>query len=268
MSIRVTICGLSLALSLGFAQSQAGSGASQCAELMRFRIPGVAMEMTKAEWIPAAPGMPASVDASKYTGPMPTYCRAEGVINRRTGVDGREYGIGFAVALPENWNHDFLMQGGGALNGTIQPPLGAQGAGITPGLARGFAVVSTDTGHKGTSAFDASFLKDQQAALDFAYQAIGRVAEAAKQIIAQYYGRPAAHSYFSGCSTGGREAMIMTQRYPTYFDGVVSGDPASAPVSRIWQIAGYGLRLTRSRPRTRTASRSRALRFPRATKSW
>ena len=66
----------------------------------------------------------------------------------------------------------------------------------------------------------------QQASLDFAFLAVGRVAVLAKQIIAHYYGKPADHSYFTGCSTGGREAMLMTQRYPTYFDGVVSGAPA------------------------------------------
>ena len=56
--------------------------------------------------------------------------------------------------------------------------------------------------------------------------AVGRVAVLAKQIIARYYGKPADHSYFTGCSTGGREPMLMTQRYQTYFDGVVSGAPA------------------------------------------
>ncbi|HEX5245027.1 MAG TPA: tannase/feruloyl esterase family alpha/beta hydrolase, partial [Tepidisphaeraceae bacterium] len=64
------------------------------------------------------------------------------------------------------------------------------------------------------------------ASLDFYYVAIGRVARLAKQMIASYYGRGAAHSYFDGCSTGGREAMIMSQRYPDYFDGIISGDPA------------------------------------------
>ena len=48
----------------------------------------------------------------------------------------------------------------------------------------------------------------------------------AKQIIAQYYAKPAAYSYFVGCSTGGREGMILSQRYPTVFNGIVSGDPA------------------------------------------
>jgi feruloyl esterase len=52
------------------------------------------------------------------------------------------------------------------------------------------------------------------------------VAALAKRILAQYYGRPAAHAYFMGCSTGGREGMLMAQRYPTYFDGIVVGAPA------------------------------------------
>ena len=69
-------------------------------------------------------------------------------------------------------------------------------------------------------------MREQQASLDFAYQAIGRVASLAKQIIARHYGRPAAKSYFAGCSTGGREAMLMAQRNPTYFDGIVAGAPA------------------------------------------
>src|SRR5262249_17049471 len=87
------------------------------------------------------------------------------------------------------------------------------------------AVVTTDTGHRG-EVFDASFMADQQASLDFAYQAVGRVAVLAKQVLARYYGRPAAHAYFMGCSTGGREGMLMAERYPTYFDGIVVGGPA------------------------------------------
>jgi feruloyl esterase len=69
-------------------------------------------------------------------------------------------------------------------------------------------------------------MEDQQAAIDFAYVAVGRVALLAKDVVARHYGRPAARSYYTGCSTGGREGMVMTQRFPTYFDGVVSGAPA------------------------------------------
>jgi hypothetical protein len=199
-------------LILALAASATGQTPGKCQDLTQLRIPGVAMVITKAETIPAS----ASV---------PSFCQADGMIDRRTGAGGKTYGIGFAVALPDNWNNRFLFQGGGGYNGSIRPPLGAAAAGDKPGLARGFAIVSTDSGHKG-STFDTTFNQDQQASLDFAQVAVGRVTEIAKQIVAEYYGQPARYSYFAGCSTGGREAMLMTQRYPTYFDGVVSGDPA------------------------------------------
>ena len=196
-----------------------------CAELMKLQLPGVALIVTKAEWIPAGP-MPAGRGGAPSPVKLPAHCRLDGMLDRRVGVANVTYGTGFAVALPENWNGRFLFQGGGGLNGSVGAPLGASAAGAAPGLARGFAVASTDTGHQGMGAFDASFMQDQQASLDFAYAAIGRVAEVAKRIIAEHYKRPADHSYFAGCSTGGREAMMMAQRYPTYFDGIVSGAPA------------------------------------------
>jgi hypothetical protein len=198
----------------------------KCADLANFRIPGVPMVITKTAIIPAsAAGGASTAETSATSATIPSHCRADGMINERTGADGRAYGIGFSLALPDNWNNRFLFQGGGGYNGSVRPPLGSAAAGDKPGLARGFAVVSTDTGHKGAT-FDRSYDIDQQASLDFAQFAVDRVAEIAKQIIAHYYGQPARHSYFAGCSTGGREGMLMTQRYPDEFDGVISGDPA------------------------------------------
>lgn len=151
------------------------------------------------------------------------------MIHRRKGVDGEEFGIRFALALPDPaaWNHDFMMQGGGGGNGVVAYPLGASYSGDKPALDRGFAVASTDTGHEAkTGPFDFSFMRDQQAFLDFAFLANAEVAKVAKQIISRYYSKPAAYSYFVGCSTGGREGMILSQRFPAIFNGIVSGDPA------------------------------------------
>ena len=53
-------------------------------------------------------------------------------------------------------------------------------------------------------------------------------AEAAKAIISAYYGKAPAHSYFSGCSDGGREALMEAQRFPTDYDGIVAGAPANS----------------------------------------
>ena len=223
--MRFAKIGSSLCLLCGALLAQVAAPPDPCAALVNLQVPGVALTVTKAERIPAGPvrlgpgGAGPAVD-------LPAYCRLDGVIDRRTGAGGVTYGIGFALALPENWNGRFLFQGGGGLNGSVLPPYGASASGSEPALARGFAVASTDSGHHGQGAFDASFMQDQQASIDFAYAAVGRVAELAKRIVAQHYGKPAARSYFAGCSTGGREAMLMAQRYPLYFDGVVAGAPA------------------------------------------
>ena len=155
----------------------------------------------------------------------PAHCRVDGVIDARSGRDGKSYGIGFAVALPVHWNGRFLMQGGGGLNGSVASPAGSQFAGDQSALERGFAVASTDSGHQGP-VFDAAFFRDQQAALNFLYQGVGEVVVVAKALVASHYGRDSDHSYFVGCSTGGREAMMMSQRFPNYFDGIVAGAPA------------------------------------------
>ena len=199
--------------------------AAACSSLTSLQIPGLPLSITKAEWMPVGSRPPAPPNAPPPSFTLPAYCRLDGVLDRRTGADGKSYGIGFALALPGDWNGRLLFQGGGGLNGNVGFPLGATASGNTPALARGFAVVSTDTGHQG-QVFDASFMAEQQAMLDFAYQAVGRVAALAKQIIARHYAKPPDRSYFAGCSTGGREGMLMTQRYPRYFDGVISGAPA------------------------------------------
>jgi hypothetical protein len=217
---------LLVAVSLSALGMRAQSPAS-CSAISQIKLDAV--EITKAELVPAGTTIPPPYPGAAAIGPLPAHCLVHGVINRRKGVDGQEFGIGFALALPESetWNGDFMMQGGGGGNGFVAYPTGAGYAGDKPGLSRGFAVASTDTGHQAkTGAFDFSFMRDQQAYLDFAFLANAEVAGVAKKIIAQYYAKAPAYSYFVGCSTGGREGMILSQRYPTVFNGIVSGDPA------------------------------------------
>ncbi len=216
-------------LAPAYAQTDASQApAMHCADLVGLTLPGADLKIDKAEAMSPAPPntvkiqppLPATVSV-----PLPAYCRIDGSFERRTGVGGRAYAFGIAVALPDKWNGRFLYQGGGGLNGTVNPPLGAAAAGDIPALARGFAVVSTDSGHKG-AVFDPSFFADQQATLNFADASVRKVARVAKAIVARYYGKPAAHSYFAGCSTGGREGMLASERDPGDFDGIVTGDPA------------------------------------------
>src|SRR5689334_16122551 len=202
--------------------------AMNCEALAGVGFPGATIVIEKAEAVAEAPPETVQVrppDPQTVRVAIPSYCRAQGVIDRRTGADGKTDAIGFAIALPDRWGGRFLFQGGGGLNGSIRPPLGAQATGEVPALSRGFAVVPTDSGHQG-AVFDASFMADQEAALNFAQASVGKVTAAAKAIVARYYGRPPERSYFIGCSTGGREGMIASQRYPEAFDGIVAGAPA------------------------------------------
>lgn len=200
--------------------------ASPCAALARFTMKGQDIKITRAEDLPAGlpPAAPNGPPGPRMS--LPAHCRVEGVLDQRTGRNGKPYAIGFAIALPPNWNGRFFFEGGGGLNGTVTPPVGARFAGDSSALAEGFAVASTDSGHKSTG-FDASFFEDQEASLNFLYQAVAKVTIVAKEVVAQHYGKPAHHSYFVGCSTGGREAMMMSQRFPRFFDGIVAGAPAT-----------------------------------------
>ncbi|MEJ2110314.1 MAG: tannase/feruloyl esterase family alpha/beta hydrolase [Acidobacteriota bacterium] len=200
------------------------SAEEKCSELISFEMPGTSLEITRAEKMAESISKPSP--SGGYAGTLPAHCRIDGAIDKRIGSDGKPYAIGFAITLPDSWNGRFLFQGGGGLNGSVREPIGAATAGDQPALAQGFAVVSTDSGHQSDSAFDSSFFSDQEASLNFLYKAIGKVTVVAKRIIREYYQSPPEYSYFVGCSTGGREAMIMSQRYPDYFDGIVAGAPA------------------------------------------
>jgi hypothetical protein len=217
------IASIAIVLIGGSVAANCAQAKDSCANIETLKIPGVAF--TKAEHVPAGP-LQARRPGSGGSVELPAYCRVEGMIDQRTGADGKTYGIGFAVAMPDDWNGRFLFEGGGGLDGVVKPPIGPTASGDKPALARGFAIASTDSGHQSKGVFDASFFADQQATLDFEYASIGSVTDLAKRLIVEHYGRTASHSYFAGCSMGGREAMIAAQRYPTEFDGVIAGAPA------------------------------------------
>jgi len=201
---------------LGYLHSSSAA-AMNCADVDQIDVPGFPFDVT------AAVSVPASVSNGINT---PAHCRVEGEMERRTGADGKSYAIRFALALPTEWNGRLLFQGGGGLNGVLREPTGDRFAGDAGALTRGFAVVSNDSGHQAERPFDPSFFADQEALLNFLYRANERVARMAKGVVASYYAKSDFNAYFVGCSTGGREAMIMSQRYPDIFNGIVAGAPA------------------------------------------
>jgi feruloyl esterase len=161
---------------------------------------------------------------------VPDHCKVTGKLNERTGIDGKKYAIGFELRLPKNWNQRFYFQGGGGTDGVLRPALGAipSGAVAPNALSNGFAVVSTDAGHLNEPGAQGSFLfgMDPQARADYGYNHLSVVSAAAKALIQKTYGAKPKRSYFVGCSNGGRQGMMATQRYPDLFDGVISAAPA------------------------------------------
>jgi hypothetical protein len=210
------------------------SDVSQCSSLANFAEKGFVVE--KAEIVPAGP-IPGPGGKGD---PLPEHCLVQGMLNPRTGAKGQKFGIGFDLRMPTNWNNRFFFQGGGGLDGVLAPAIGDHMGGIKPSaLARGFAVVSTDGGHR-SSMLDGSFGLDQQARIDYGYNALDKVTIKAKELIEKYYGSAPTYSYFIGCSNGGRQALMASQRFPLYFDGIVAGDPAikfsGIAMDEIWNI--------------------------------
>jgi hypothetical protein len=181
--------------------------------------------------------------------PMPEHCEVLGVMRERTGSDGQKYAVKFHMRLPSDWNGKFLFQGGGGTNGVLGAANGGLQPGMPTGLEQGFAVVSTDTGHdnvlNGNPAKQGqvAFGHDYQARVEYAEKALDSVATTAKRIVRIYYQRPASHSFFAGCSNGGREGMVFAQRFPEQFDGIWAGSPAfavpKAAVAEAWDTQTF-----------------------------
>jgi len=127
------------------------------------------------------------------------------------------------IAIPmSNWNGRFLGTGGGGFSG------GSAG-GVNQPVALGYASSATDTGHAGGSgsfAMDASGHLDWQSVRDNAHVGIHEMTIVGKALTEAMYGVAPRYSYFNGCSTGGRQALMEAQRYPEDYNGVVAGAPA------------------------------------------
>jgi len=137
----------------------------------------------------------------------------------------------FELRLPMTTYAGRFLQGGcGGMCGVISEsitPL-CSNAHIAGGT---FAVAYNNGGHFAAGIGDATWATDPELRMQFAHKATHATALAAKAIIARFYARPPEHSYFVGCSGGGREALIEAQRYPADFDGVVAGSSVSMPAA-------------------------------------
>ena len=87
--------------------------------------------------------------------------------------------------------------------------------------------MSTDTGHNSSTFSPGDWaLNNPEAIIDWGWRALHGSVELSKDIIEAYYAQPPKYSYFSSCSTGGRQALKSAQAFPEDFDGVIAGAPA------------------------------------------
>jgi pimeloyl-ACP methyl ester carboxylesterase len=131
--------------------------------------------------------------------------------------------INIWVGLPMDgrWNGRLQSVGGGGYAGAASVPIAA--------IASGFAGVSTDTGHSGNSGSFGMLSPGQPNTplqVDFAYRSEHLMSVIGRQLAQAFYGRPPSHAYWNGCSTGGRQGLMMAQRYPDDYDGIVAAAPA------------------------------------------
>ncbi|KAJ7641390.1 tannase and feruloyl esterase, partial [Roridomyces roridus] len=117
--------------------------------------------------------------------------------------------------LPDEWYGRFMSVGNGGLNGCIQYDR------LDQGTTLHFATVSSNDGHDGDTAV--TFLNNPQVQSDFSHRAVHIQSALGKQIVNQYYGRPHHHSYYVGCSSGGRQGTQAALLHPNDYDGIVAG---------------------------------------------
>ncbi|MFZ0804711.1 MAG: tannase/feruloyl esterase family alpha/beta hydrolase [Candidatus Sulfotelmatobacter sp.] len=148
---------------------------------------------------------------------LPAFCRV--VAEARPTSDSD---IKLEVWLPvSGWNGKLEGIGIGGFAGSID------NAQLATSVKAGYTATATDTGHTG-SPIDAGWaMGHPEKIIDYGYRGIHEMTRVAKAVIAAYYSKPPQHSYFAGCSGGGREALMEAQRYPEDYDGILAGAPAN-----------------------------------------
>ena len=150
---------------------------------------------------------------------LPPFCRVTGEI--RPTSDSH---IAFELWMPlENWNGKFAGVGNGGWAGVISY------AALAAELRRGYATVSTNTGHVAEPGLDmAKFAYGHPERLaDLGWRSVHEMTVKGKAITQAFYGRPARYAYFIGCSTGGKQGLTEAQRFPSDYDGIVATAPAN-----------------------------------------
>jgi pimeloyl-ACP methyl ester carboxylesterase len=193
----------------------AAAGPGDCGRMMRIKLDRAAV--TSAEIVTAGSAIRTS-GREELPAAKSDFCRV--LVTSRPSADSE---IRFELWVPSGggWNGKFEQVGNGGFAGSLPYRLMAQV------LSLGYAVAGTDDGHRSDEMTDASWALDHpEKVKDYGWRAIHETAVESKRIVRDLTSKSPTKSYFVGCSDGGREALMMAQRYPTYFDGIIAGAPA------------------------------------------
>jgi feruloyl esterase len=174
-----------------------------------------------------------AADGQTYTG-LPPFCRVTAL-----STPTPDSLINIEVWMPSSsWNRRFVGTGNGGYAGTIAVSVPA----MISGLQQGFAVASTDMGTAPSSNNDADALVGHpEKWVDWGSRATHLMTVVSKEIIQAFYSEAPRFAYFSGCSTGGEQALMLAQRFPADYNGILGGDPANnrthAHTALVWIYA-------------------------------
>ncbi len=180
--------------------------------------PAGSVKLYPARWVAAS-------------GDTPAYGIVEGSI---FPVDPNGWPVNFRILLPARWSRRAMQQGGGGMNGTITVREGRN-----PVLNRGFALYGSDSGHQGAAfgrqgsnfptgpegSSPDEWALNEEAVRNLGYMQMKKTHDAAMVIIERIYGERPQYNYYVGGSQGGREGLMVAQRYPADYDGIISDVP-------------------------------------------
>jgi Tannase and feruloyl esterase len=216
--------------------SQTGASAApvMCADLTGLSLPDTKITLARSY----DPGETVSGVTKAPVG----LCRVAGTVKPSTDSN-----IKFEVWIPADgsWNGRFEQIGNGGFAGTVWVSY------IADAVSRGYAAAATDDGTAGPPPGAATFLGHPDVQEDYGYRAIKVTTDNSRAIIKALTGQYPRYSYFSGCSDGGREALVEAQRYPTDFDGVIVGSPSNDLVGLLGASFLWNMQALLSGPKTR-----------------
>lgn len=214
-----------------------------CASLAGHRVPAAEIALpTRGAVVTAATLVSAA-------GRVPEYCKLHADI---LPVDPAAPAIKMQLNVPTAWRRGIIQVGGGGLNGSVPRNLAELGGGGSPvsgaqppdapfPISRGYAMFGGDSGHQGDAG---DWALHAEAWLNFAHASLKKTHDAAFALVQALHGERPRTSYFMGQSQGGREALVVTQRYGDDYDGVVATAPLISYSAHVVAKTLYATRQT------------------------